>query len=222
MDTKKLISYIDYLGYIGPFVLIILSIILLFKLPYILSIYIIGFFFNIIINIILKLIFQQPRPNEDGKAFEIMKANGKRILFDKYGLPSGHSQSCAYSTIFLFMVSLQNLTNISSSSSSPSSLSISKYYSTHFSKWILWVLLFLIITMNTSYQRVKYSNHTLFQVIIGLIVGSIVGYIMFELSQNPEIIGLLKPTSITIEKNSREFFKRFETFFTKNINTNLI
>ena len=38
---------------------------------------------------------------------------------------------------------------------------------------------------------------------------------MFELSQNPEIIGLLKPTSITIEKNSREFFKRFETFFTK-------
>ena len=214
MDTPQniFIYYcIDFLGYYGPYILFIISILLFYKLPFILIIYIIGTGINLFINIILKLTFKQPRPDDDIKSFELMKANGKRILFDKYGFPSSHSQTSAYSTIFILMVSLQKINNSSFS-----------FSSNHFSRWIYWVLLFLILTINTSYQRVKYRNHTLFQVIIGLLVGSFVGYCVFELSHNSDIIALLKPTSLIIQKNSCDFLKRFETNFNTKFNTNLI
>jgi len=156
METE-IISYINYffsiIGFYGPFLLLLSNIFLLYyyKFYKYLIIYIFGFLFNILLNIILKLIFKQPRPNEDIKLFELMLQNGNRMSFDKYGMPSGHSQSCGFSLAFFYFVT-KNI-NIS--------------------------LLYFIISIITLSQRVIYNNHTLIQVIIGFFIGILFGFFVY-------------------------------------------
>ena len=71
--------------------------------------YIIGGFFNAILNLVLKGIFQQPRPSEDYDKFNLVLKNGQRFIFkngipfDVFGMPSGHAQSVLYSTAFIYL-----------------------------------------------------------------------------------------------------------------------
>jgi membrane-associated phospholipid phosphatase len=144
------------LGYFGPYILNVISLILLFiYFKYnILFCYFIGIVINLTINFIVKIIVKNPRPKEDKSLFNTKKnINKKRLWFDKYGFPSGHSQSCAYSLTFISLVF----------------------------KNVYIFLFYLFITLVTSYQRVQNKNHTLIQVIGGLIFGSIFGIIMFLL-----------------------------------------
>ena len=78
-------------------------------------------------------------------------------------MPSGHAQQTAYSLMFIYLC-LKNK-------------SIFTYY--------------LIITLITFYQRYKYRNHTILQIIVGAIVGILSGLIIFYMSQQ-NIKGLLK------------------------------
>ena len=87
----------------------------------------------------------------------------KRFGPDQYGMPSGHAQSVFFSTSFLFFA-LKN-----------------KYVS----------LVYLIVSLNSMYQRVKYKNHTVSQVVCGAIIGSICGY-LFYLSAMSKLSGPLK------------------------------
>lgn len=155
VDT--IIKIIDILGYLGPYLLGIITMILLFfyKLYTLLIFYSIGYGLNTIINLILKGLIKQPRPTEDKHIFTLEKTTDKRISFDRYGMPSGHAQSVCYSTIFVWFA-LKNV-------------------------WITLFYLFIVVASVT--QRIKYKNHDWKQVIIGMIVGIIVGYIMFEISQ---------------------------------------
>jgi membrane-associated phospholipid phosphatase len=91
---------IDYIGYLGPFLLLLSSIILLRTKGTLLSVYVVGYVLNLIINVILKDIIKQPRPSEDLSIFNASVAHGKRISFDRYGMPSGHAQMAFYSTTF--------------------------------------------------------------------------------------------------------------------------
>jgi membrane-associated phospholipid phosphatase len=162
----RLSKLFDYLGYFGPNILLVFSILLLFTKKYssYLSYYLIGYVLNILLNYVLKGIVQQPRPNEDKKLIEMALHNGKRFGYDIYGMPSGHSQGVFYSTAFIHLV-LKN----------PQI-----------------TLVFFLFSLNTMIQRVNYKNHTIIQVISGALVGIGFAYLVYYYAQNI-IQGNLKP-----------------------------
>jgi membrane-associated phospholipid phosphatase len=148
------------LGSYGPLLLHFLSIYLLWNKQNLFFYYIIGIFVNDISNIILKGIFLQPRPSVDEKLFELALKNSRRFLFkdgmpyDVLGMPSGHSQSVIFSTVFIY-------------------LALRK-------KNILYV--YLLISLLTMIQRVLRNHHTVLQVFIGALIGALVGYLFYYLA----------------------------------------
>jgi membrane-associated phospholipid phosphatase len=164
MDIVGFIArIIDYIGYLGPFLLLATTILLLNNKATLLSVYVIGYVLNMIMNVILKEIIKQPRPSEDISVFNASIAHGKRISFDRHGMPSGHATSVAYSTVFVFLALRSPVLSI----------------------------IYLIIAINTGYQRIKYKNHTLMQVVCGAIIGATVGYIAYLFSTK-KLAGLLR------------------------------
>jgi membrane-associated phospholipid phosphatase len=149
------------IGTYGPGILFCYSLYLLWEKDNLLAYYSIGTFIDAILNLILKGLLQQPRPSEDPKQFALALKHGKRFIFnngiphDIFGMPSGHAQSCFFSTAFVF-------------------LSIKKYNS---------LCIYILITLITIYQRVKYNYHTAWQVIIGSSIGILVAYCMHYLLQ---------------------------------------
>jgi len=148
-------------GTFGPIILIFLSMYLLWNKHTLFFYYTIGIFIDAILNLILKGILKQPRPSEDPKTFDFAINQGKRFLFkdgipyDIFGMPSGHSQSVLFSTMFIYL-SLKN-------------------------KNILYIYLF--ISLLTMIQRVVYNHHTILQVIVGALVGLIFGYVFYQLAR---------------------------------------
>ncbi len=157
--------FLDILGY-GPLYLVVLSWILLWEKNTLFFYYTVGLFLDAILNILLKGIFKQPRPSEDPQKFNLAITHGKRFLYkdgmpyDIFGMPSGHSQSVLYSTVFMFFA-----------------LKDKKM-----------IYIYCIISLLTMAQRIICKHHTLFQVIVGVGFGGIMGYIMFFLS-GQKIIG---------------------------------
>jgi membrane-associated phospholipid phosphatase len=152
----------DVKGYLGPAILFVTTLFLLRKKTTLLSIYTVGYIISIGINIILKLLIQQPRPKEDYGLFKAMIANGKRMGYDKYGMPSGHAQGVFYSTVFIHLALKDAFTTIC----------------------------YLFVSLNTCYQRVEYKNHTVLQVLCGSIVGSLIGY-FFYFASTKKLMGVL-------------------------------
>jgi membrane-associated phospholipid phosphatase len=153
----------DYIGFYGPNILFILSLVVLRNKMNLMLVYVVGFIANTLLNHILKGAFQQPRPTEEIHLFQMEQLYRKQIGFDRYGMPSGHAQSVLYSTAFI-------------------------YYAF---KNIKVTTLYLIVSLMTLYQRVKFKNHTVFQVIIGSLVGFLVGFSFY--SQGEKYLkGILK------------------------------
>ena len=161
----KLKRLFDYLGYFGPNILLVFSILLLFanNAGSYLSYYLIGYLLNILLNYVLKGMIQQPRPNEDKTLIEMAVVNGKRFGYDIYGMPSGHSQGVFYSTAFIYFV-LKNPPI---------------------------TLIFFLISLNTMVQRVNYKNHTILQVIVGALIGVAFAYLVYSYTKQ-NIQGNLK------------------------------
>jgi membrane-associated phospholipid phosphatase len=147
----------EFGGY-GPLILLFLSWYLLWDSHNLFFYYTLGFFLDNILNLVLKGIFQQPRPSEDLKKFQLALTHGKRFMFkngmphDIFGMPSGHSESSLYSTIFVYLA----LRDIK----------------------LLYV--YLLISLTTMTQRVVFNYHTILQVIAGASVGLGFGYIMYN------------------------------------------
>ena len=165
-------SFIDYFLDIfafGPFFIIILSWILLWDKNTLFFYYTVGLFLDTILNLFLKGLFKQPRPYEDPQKFNLAITHGKRFLFkngipyDLFGMPSGHSQSVLYSTIFMYFA-LKKKSDL--------------------------LYIYYIVAALTMIQRVYSSNHYLYQVIAGASIGALVGYIMFFLS-GQQLIGII-------------------------------
>lgn len=155
--------FIDYIGYYGPVILFILSILILRNMKRYLQFFISGFILNNILNIILKLLIKEPRPVKDQKTIEIAVTNGVRVGFDKFGMPSGHAQNCGYSLMFIAMALYNPLITI----------------------------LYMVITLITIIQRYQYNNHTALQLLIGLLIGSGFGYLTYSMG-NKFIMGNIK------------------------------
>jgi len=167
----KLLYIIDLIGYYGPNILFFLSLFLLFPTRTYLIIYIIGFILNIVINVVLKTIIKQPRPKEDLDIFNPTKKH-KHNPFHVYGMPSGHSQKVLFSTAYIYLV----------------------FKNTYLT------LFYLLISLNTIIQRVRYKNHTVLQVIAGSILGIVVGYVVYKYATR-KLVGKLK---IKPDDNAKE------------------
>lgn len=150
----------NYIGLYAPIFLFFLTFILLRNQTTYLHFFVAGFILNNVLNILLKLLFKQPRPSNDIKTLEIVIVNGARISFDKFGMPSGHAQNCGFCLTFIFLT-LNN-----------------PFYT----------FLYLFITKTSLFQRYLFQNHSILQIIIGLFVGILFGYFTFLLA-NKFIIG---------------------------------
>jgi membrane-associated phospholipid phosphatase len=164
--TEIVKPILNYIGEFGPMILFVPTIFLLFNKSNALVYYIIGSFLNSVLNIFLKLLIQQPRPSDDPDKFELMIQRRKHLLlipYDVFGMPSGHAQTVAFTTAFVFMI-IQN---------------------------DMFGVICVVISLLTIWQRVVYNHHTVLQVIMGSMVGLLFAYLMFYLYKI-NIAGLLK------------------------------
>jgi membrane-associated phospholipid phosphatase len=142
---------LDIIGTTAPYSLFIISIFLLRNLKYHLIFYILGFGLNNILNIILKLLIREPRPRDDTKFIELI---GNRLGYDKYGMPSGHSQNCFFSLVYITLVLNQPMIT----------------------------LFYIGISFICVVQRYEYKNHTLIQLFVGSITGILFAYLIYFFS----------------------------------------
>ena len=153
----------DYIGLFAPVILFFLSLFLLRNNKKYLYFFFYGFILNNILNIILKVAIKEPRPTDEQKVIAIGIANEARISFDKFGMPSGHAQNCAYCLAFITMV-------------------LNDPFIT---------AIYTILTFNTLFQRYLYNNHTILQLVVGTFIGLFVGYIIYTIA-NKNIMGNIK------------------------------
>ena len=149
------------LGAYGPLLLMFLSWYLLWNNKHLFFYYTIGIFISSVINIILKGIIQQPRPMFDEKKIKLLKTHGKQyfyqsgIPFDIFGMPSGHAQAAFFSTAYIYLGLKQ----------------------------FNWLFFYFILSLLTCYQRVKFYFHSVSQVLVGAIVGSLFAYFVFHFAK---------------------------------------
>ena len=149
------------LGSYGPLLLILLSWYLLWDYKNVFFYFNIGLFSNSILNIILKIIIQEPRPMFDSKKIKLLTTHAKDYFFQNgvpfniYGMPSGHAQTAFYITVFIFL-SLKH-TN--------------------------WLYFYILFSLLICYQRVEYDLHSIPQVIVGSIIGSVFAYFIYQLAR---------------------------------------
>lgn len=136
----------DLIGFYGPFILFGISIYYLVPYKQHMFYYIIFFFVNGIVNVVLKNIIRDPRPDGFNKRHSYDMIEYKGIEY--YGMPSGHSQSVFYTISYTWFVA-QNV-------------------------YLFLAGLFIgLITLN---QRFKTKKHTTTQLAVGAFVGTAVGY----------------------------------------------
>lgn len=137
--------------------LFFLGLITLRKNFFIYFLFLVGLCLNTLMNFILKKIIRLRRPCISIYLFDLMLKNNEEYVerngkkYHIYGMPSGHSQLCGYAFTFLTLILRNNF--------------ISVFY--------------LFISILTMYQRVKYEHHTVFQVIIGALIGCVMGLGMY-------------------------------------------
>ena len=152
---KKIPYYIYHffysIGYFSEIIIVIIVLSLLYKNIPIILFYLIGLFINIIINYFLKIWIHEKRPNQPIPFFAKNHFNLKNST---YGMPSGHTENVFYSIVFLYM---------------------------NFKKITIWIIISILIGIITIFQRLKYNNHTLFQLLVGSIIGSIFAYIFYQI-----------------------------------------
>jgi undecaprenyl-diphosphatase len=150
-------------GFSAPGILLVVSIFLLKKKTKYLKYFLAGYVLNSILNLLLKYIFKEPRPSNDWELFKIGITHCKRFGYDRYGMPSGHAQHCGYVLAFMTLV-LNN-------------------------PWV--TCIYLIFTLICMYQRYLYENHTIKQVVVGLFVGMVTGYLLYEIAKK-KLVGNIK------------------------------
>ena len=94
--------------------------------------------------------------------------NEDYVGVEKYGMPSGHAQSCFFSMTFLYLVK-----------GSPA-----------------WLIFELFIGIISLYQRFKYKQHTIEQLLAGSILGIFFAYFSFTLTKLWLSAKTLYPNSI--------------------------
>jgi membrane-associated phospholipid phosphatase len=134
----------DFIGYYGPIILLIATIMLMISRTKVLTLYIVFFIINIFLNKALKLLIREPRP-----AGDILFSNKENTEgSEQYGMPSGHAQSVAFTAMFLYLFTKPSQTYL--------------------------IMGACFIGAITLYQRYKYKRHSISQLLVGTTVGALV------------------------------------------------
>jgi dolichyldiphosphatase len=150
---------IDYIGFFTPLIMLLITLYLLFEKKVYLYYFLGGLLINNIINILLKILIKEPRPNNEFKVVELAVKHGEYVYFDKFGMPSGHLQNSLFILVYtLLVIGPTKFSNV--------------------------FILYIILVFICGYQRFITHNHTILQIIIGSIIGSIIGYITFLFANN--------------------------------------
>ena len=104
---------------------------------------------NYCTNGALKLIFREPRP--DGNI--VFDSHEITTGSERYGMPSGHAQSVAFSSMFSYLIT-----------KSPKILMGTSF-----------------ISVITIYQRYKYKRHTIGQLFVGTIIGGLMAVLCHKI-----------------------------------------
>lgn len=153
----------DLIGFSAPSIMMFGSILLFRNKRKYLTYLIFGYVLCGILNALLKYVFKEPRPTNDWKILQLGITHSKRFSFDVYGMPSGHAQYCGFLLAFTaFVLNDPFITGIYS-----------------------------VLTLICMYQRYLYENHSIKQVIIGLFVGLLFGYLLYQIATK-NLIGNIK------------------------------
>ena len=135
------------IGKFSPIYLFFISLLLLRNYKIYQKFYAVGIIINLVINITLKAIIKQPRPDNGYKPILTGTAQGFWFSPDIYGMPSGHAQNCAFNLAFITAVF-----------KSPTI-----------------TCLYLIVSIVTLGQRYTYNYHTFLQLLVGFSLGLLLG-----------------------------------------------
>jgi membrane-associated phospholipid phosphatase len=113
--------------------------------------YIIGYYANILLNKTLKEWYREPRPKN---LIKFLHSEKYTDIYRTYGMPSGHGQRAFYSLMYLYLCP----------------------YAFREKPTVLFIV--SIIALFTMLQRVNYHYHTINQVIVGGLVGSLFAYLV--------------------------------------------
>jgi membrane-associated phospholipid phosphatase len=151
------------LGNYGPLILILLSWYLLWDNKTLLFYYTFGIFINSILNVLLKGLIQEPRPIFDERKIKLaITPYAKQYFFQNgipyhvFGMPSGHAQTSFFTTIFIYLAFKQS--NL--------------------------FLVYLLFSLFICYQRIYMEFHSIKQIMVGSIVGSTMGYLVYKLAKS--------------------------------------
>jgi membrane-associated phospholipid phosphatase len=139
---------LDYIGFYGPLILVILNMIFMWKQKTYALVYFIAIIVNEYLNQLLKLVFKQSRPMNYNIS-ENVGATKYMVGPHKYGMPSGHSQSVFFSMMYVWLVTQ--------------------------SVWVLIAELFVCLL--TVIQRWQYKKHTIEQLGVGAVIGMLFAYV---------------------------------------------
>ena len=153
----------ELIGFSAPGLMLMSSILLFRNKRKYLTYLIFGYVLCGILNALLKYIFKEPRPSNDWEILRIGITHNKRFSFDIYGMPSGHAQYCGF--LLAFTAFVQNDPFITG--------------------------IYAILTLICLYQRYLYENHSIKQVVVGLFVGLMFGYLLYFVATK-NLIGNIK------------------------------
>jgi membrane-associated phospholipid phosphatase len=150
---------LNSLGANGPIILFFVNILCLtqYSQKYV-AFYVLFIFIDVLLNETLKGIIKEPRPlgyKTNNEVYHNMKYNGVQ----KYGMPSGHAESTAFSLTYIGLVT----------------------------KSPLLIVLEMIIACIVLYQRWATRKHSIMQLFAGTIVGCILGLLCYIIVDKTQI-----------------------------------
>jgi membrane-associated phospholipid phosphatase len=161
------------IGVLGPYLLIVASCVYLWmhhKFTY-LKYFGAGSALNLLINSLVKMLLKEPRPKEDllnsseTSPYEFgLSDTGKRQGLDRYGMPSGHAQTTAFTLAFMAPI-LEAVPN-----------SFVSVFSSLFA-------LYVAVATITVVQRVAFKHHTIAQIMVGLVLGGGLGVLTWRMAK---------------------------------------
>ena len=156
--------FFQTIGVLGPYILIVISCVYLWihrQFTY-LQYFSVGTVLNLLINSLVKMLLKEPRPKDDllvsVSDYEFGLSDvGKRQGLDRYGMPSGHAQTTAFTLAFMVPILTFAFSHL--------------------------FALYISVATITVVQRVAYSHHTVAQIVVGLILGGGLGTTAYRMAK---------------------------------------
>lgn len=150
-ELRKIGDFVFAIGYFSEIIMALITVYVLQKDKINLVIFIIFFLISGYLNTLLKWIIREPRPKDAVKYLYSEHFSRTQTI---YGMPSGHSQNVFFSMMYLFLSDNGN---------------------------VYWLQIGLIMATLMVYERWTFHNHTILQLLMGAIVGSLLAFIIVKI-----------------------------------------